>query len=95
MQASGGPDNVMAVTISDPAGRKRPFITLCPWYLNKMTKGSFPTSSKVDFFGKLGWGLDKVVGKATRTEMDALALLDHTLLHEVRDSSFFPSLSYS
>ncbi|KAJ5172553.1 hypothetical protein N7492_005146 [Penicillium capsulatum] len=84
---NGGASNTMALTLKQALDPKRPasqerraFIQLCPWYLNKLTGSKFPHSGKIDFWGKIGSALDKVVD--TKTEMDTLALLEHTLLHE-------------
>ncbi|KAI1381031.1 hypothetical protein F4677DRAFT_441364 [Hypoxylon crocopeplum] len=66
----------------------RSYIMLCPWYLEKMKVVKVPTQQKFSSFFKnplraLDKGLDKIIPDRDMTPMDAMSLLEQTLLHEV------------
>ncbi|KAL8662107.1 MAG: hypothetical protein Q9202_004999 [Teloschistes flavicans] len=84
--------NLLATTLAYTVTQKNPNkvqqIQICPWYLNLVATSEYQFVSQADFTTRLkGWiakAFQKIsTWQGSLTTMDALALFDHTLLHEV------------
>ncbi|KAI4249993.1 MAG: hypothetical protein LQ352_005452 [Teloschistes flavicans] len=84
--------NLLATTLAYTVTQKNPNkvqqIQICPWYLNLVATSEYQFVSQADFTTRLkGWiakAFQKIsTWQGSLTTMDALALFDHTLLHEL------------
>lgn len=78
----------LAYTVTQKNPRKVQQIQICPWYLNLVATSEYQFVSSADFTTRLKGWIAKAFNKVSTwqgslTTMDAVALFDHTLLHEV------------
>ncbi|OTA68455.1 hypothetical protein K449DRAFT_461308 [Hypoxylon sp. EC38] len=71
----------------------RSYIMMCPWYLRKMEVVKVPIAKAFlsvfkDPLGALDKGLEKIIPDGDKTAMDALSLLDQTVLHEITHTTY-------
>ncbi|KAL8691063.1 MAG: hypothetical protein Q9218_003625 [Villophora microphyllina] len=81
-------DTTLAYTVTQKNPNKVQQIQICPWYLNMVATQEYQFASTADFTTRLkGWiakAFNKIqTWRGSLTTMDALALFDHTLLHEL------------
>ncbi|KAL8774171.1 MAG: hypothetical protein Q9203_004823 [Teloschistes exilis] len=78
----------LAYTVTQKNPRKVQQIQICPWYLTLVATSEYQFVSSADFTTRLKGWIAKAFNKVSTwhgslTTMDAIALFDHTLLHEL------------
>ncbi|KAI1407399.1 hypothetical protein F5Y13DRAFT_206438 [Hypoxylon sp. FL1857] len=94
-EPTSGVSGIKAYTAREPKSNPqadirtlRSYIMICPWYLQKMGVAPVPTAKGFSNLlkssvRKIDIALDKIMPDGDKTGMDLIALLDHTILHEL------------